>query len=76
MRRCDGGLVDAARHFVHKDEPRAHGEPARELEPLALSGGELARKMIALLQQVHDVERLQRPLARGFRIRHLVSRGK
>src|SRR5207247_5242046 len=44
----DGALVDAAGHFIHEDKPRAHGEPAREFEPLALSGGEFAREVIAL----------------------------
>ena len=40
--------------FVDLLEKRNHF--ARELEPLALPGGELARKMIALLQQVHEGE--------------------
>jgi hypothetical protein len=70
----DGGLVDAAGHFVHKDQPRAHGKSAREFEPLALSGGEFAREVIALLQQVHEGKRLQRSVARGFHIRRVGER--
>ena len=64
----NGALVDAAGHFVHQDKPRAHGEPARELEPLALAGGEFAREVIALLQEVHEGQRLQRLVARRFHI--------
>ena len=56
----NGALVDAARHLVHQDQARLHGEPARQFQPLALAGREFAREVVALLQQVDEGQRLQR----------------
>jgi hypothetical protein len=39
-----------------------------------LSGREFAREVIALLQQVDEGKRLQRPVARGFQIRRAGER--
>jgi hypothetical protein len=60
----DGALVDAARHLVHQDHARLHGEAAGEFQALALAGGELAREVFALLQEVDEGQRLQGMVAR------------
>ena len=45
-----------------------HGEPAGKLEALALTGGKLAREVVALFQQVDEGQRLQRLVARDFHV--------
>ena len=45
----DAALVDAAGHLVEQQDPRLGGERARQLEALALAGGERAGVRVRLL---------------------------
>ena len=60
----DAALVDAARHLVEQQHARLGGERARQLEALALAGGERARVRVRLLGEPHPVEQLAGPRAR------------
>ena len=64
----NGALVDAAGHLVHQDEARLHGKPAGKLEPLALTRGELAREVVALLEKIDEGQRFESVVARDFHV--------
>ena len=54
----DAALVHAAGHLVEQQHARLGGERARELEALALAGGERARVRVGLLGEPDPVEQL------------------
>src|SRR5439155_858725 len=54
----NSALVDTSRHLVEEEHARLGGERARQLEALALAGGERARVRVRLLDEPDPVEQL------------------
>ena len=56
-------LGHARRRLVEEEQRRAGTERAAELEPPLLAVGQVARQLVGLVAQAHDLEQLRRPAA-------------
>ena len=66
-------LVDATRHLVEQEQARPGGECPRQLQPLALAGGQPARVGVGAIAEADRLQRALRRRACGAHVGRVVE---